>query len=81
MSESDDESGEYTEEQRRILRHLQDSLGRGKQYFKSKSIADATDMSSKQVGVHLSILKDACDEMEISKWGRSTSTTWRVSEG
>jgi len=81
MSESDDETGEYTEEQRRILRHLQDGLGRGKKYFKSKSIADATGMSSKQVGVHLSILKDACDEMEISKWGRSTSTTWQVSKG
>jgi hypothetical protein len=70
---------EYSEEQRRILEHLRDGLGRGKRYFKSKSIADSTEMSSKQVGVHLSILKDACDEMEIRKWGRSTSTTWQVS--
>jgi len=81
MSEADEEPEDYTEEQRRILEHLSDGVGRGKEYFKSRSIADATDMSSKQVGVHLSILKDACDEMEISKWGRSTSTTWRVSEG
>lgn len=81
MSESDEDPDDYTEEQRRILSHLRDGVGRGKQYFKSKSIADATDMSSKQVGVHLSILKDACDEMEISKWGRSTSTTWQVSKG
>jgi hypothetical protein len=70
---------EYSEEQRRILEHLRDGIGRGKKYFKSKSIADSTDLSSKQVGVHLSILKDACDEMEIQKWGRSTSTTWQVS--
>lgn len=70
---------ELSEEQRRILEHLQDGIGRGKRYFKSRSIADSTGLSSKQVGVHLSILKDACDEMEIQKWGRSTSTTWQVS--
>jgi hypothetical protein len=70
---------EYSEEQRRILEHLREGAERGKTYFKSKSIADSTNLSSKQVGVHLSILKDACDEMEISKWGRSTSTTWQVS--
>ncbi|MFW5929999.1 MAG: DUF7123 family protein [Halobacteriota archaeon] len=71
---------EYNEDQRRILSHLRASVSRGKTYFKSKSIADATGLSSKQVGVHLSNLKDACEDLEIEKWGYSTSTTWQVSE-
>ncbi|MDY6780699.1 MAG: hypothetical protein SV760_09210 [Halobacteria archaeon] len=82
MSEGSEETenGGYNEEQKRILEHLRDGLERGKRYFKSGSIADATDLSPKQVGVHLGILQEDCDDLEIEKWGYSTSTTWQVSE-
>ncbi len=71
---------EETDDRGRVLKHLRDGVSRGKNYFKSRSIADETDLSSKQVGVHLANLRDACDDLEIEKWARSTSTTWRVSE-
>ncbi|XGI83652.1 hypothetical protein ACEU6E_10350 [Halorutilales archaeon Cl-col2-1] len=69
----------YNDDQERILQHLRTRVERGKSFFKSKKIADATGLSSKQVGVHLSNLKDEIDDLEIEKWGYSTSTTWRVS--
>lgn len=71
---------EDTDDRGRVLRHLRDGVSRGKTYFKSRSIADETDLSSKQVGVHLSNLREACDDLEIEKWARSTSTTRHVSE-
>lgn len=72
--------GDYSQDQKRILGYLKDGVQRGKQYFKSKQIAEATDLSPKQVGVHLGILKEKTQDLEIEKWGYSTSTTWRVSQ-
>ncbi len=69
---------EYTEEERRILAYLQDSAARGKRYFKARHIADALGLSAKQVGVRLPKLADESDDIEIEKWGRTRSTTWKV---
>ncbi len=74
-----DESEELNEDQKRIVEHLKDGYRRGKKYFKSQSVAEATGLSPKQVGVHLGLLEEDCEEIEIEKWGYSTSTTWRVS--
>jgi Mn-dependent DtxR family transcriptional regulator len=69
---------EYTEEERRIVAYLAESVSRGERYFRSKNIAEALGLSSKQVGARLPQLDEKSDEVDIEKWGRARSTTWRV---
>jgi len=69
---------EYSEEEQRIMAYLRDSVSRGQQYFRSKNIADALGLSSKQVGVRLPNLDEKSEEVDIEKWGRARSTTWKV---
>ena len=69
---------EYTEEERRILAYLRESVSRGERYFRAKNIAESIGLSSKQVGARLPELADKSDEVEIEKWGRARSTTWKV---
>ena len=72
---------DFTEEDRRILAYLHDSVSRGERYFRSKNIADQLGLSSKQVGVRLPRLAERTEDIDIEKWGRAKSTTWRVSPG
>ncbi len=72
------EDGEYTDEERRILAYLRDSVSRGERYFRAKNIAEAIGLSAKQVGSRLPQLAEKSEEVEIEKWGRARSTTWRV---
>jgi hypothetical protein len=69
---------DYTEEERRILAYLSESVSRGEQYFRAKNIADAIELSAKQVGVRLPRLAEKSEEVDIEKWGRARSTTWKV---
>lgn len=71
---------EYTEAERRILSYLSEKATRGQEYFRARNIADALELSSKQVGVRLADLADNAEELSIEKWGRSRSTTWRVEQ-
>lgn len=66
------------EEDERILDYLHDSVKSGKRYFRAKRIADQLGLSSKQVGARLPRLADTAEDVEIEKWGRARSTTWRV---
>ncbi|MEZ3143229.1 hypothetical protein [Halobaculum sp. MBLA0143] len=69
---------EYTDEEKRIVAYLRDSVARGEEYFRAKNIADAIGLSAKQVGSRLPQLAEKADEVDIEKWGRARSTTWRV---
>ncbi|CDK39931.1 hypothetical protein PN419_04655 [Halorubrum ezzemoulense] len=69
---------EYTEEEQRILAYLTDSVTRGERYVRSKTIADAIGLTAKQVGSRLPRLAEKSDDVDIEKWGRAKSTTWRV---
>lgn len=69
---------DLTEDERRIVAYLHDSATRGKRYFRSRNIADALDLSAKQVGVRLPQLAEKADDIDIEKWGRARSTTWKV---
>lgn len=69
---------EYTEEERRIVVYLRESAARGQRYFRSRNIADALGLSAKQVGSRLPQLDEKSDEVDIEKWGRARSTTWKV---
>lgn len=70
--------GDISEEDRKILDYLRDSVSRGQSYFRSRNIADQLGLSSKQVGARLPRLAEEADEVDIEKWGRARSTTWRV---
>jgi len=72
---------EFDEDDRRIIDHLRANVERGERYFRSKSIAASLELSAKQVGARLPRLAEETDEIEIEKWGRSRSTTWRVDLG
>jgi hypothetical protein len=69
---------EYTEEEQRILAYLTDSATRGERYLRSKTIADAIGLTAKQVGSRLPRLAEKSEDVDIEKWGRARSTTWRV---
>jgi hypothetical protein len=69
---------DYTDEEKRIVAYLRDSVARGEEYFRAKNIADAIGLSAKQVGTRLPRLAEKADEVDIEKWGRARSTTWRV---
>jgi len=69
---------DFSEEDRRILDYLRDSVSRGESYFRAKNIASQIGLSAKQVGARLPRLAEEADEVEIEKWGRARSTTWRV---
>jgi hypothetical protein len=69
---------EYTEEEQRILAYLTDSVTRGERYVRSKTIADAIGLTAKQVGSRLPRLAEKSEDVDIEKWGRARSTTWRV---
>lgn len=69
---------ELTEEERQIVTYLRESVSGGERYFRAKNIAEAIGMSAKQVGSRLPRLAEKADDVEIEKWGRARSTTWRV---
>jgi Mn-dependent DtxR family transcriptional regulator len=72
---------DYSDEERRILAYLRESVSKGEQYFRSKNIAEQLGLSSKQVGVRLPELAEKSEEVDIEKWGRAKSTTWKVTLG
>lgn len=71
---------DLSEEDRKILQYLRDSVSRGESYFRSKNIAKQLGLTSKQVGARLPKLAEETEEVEIEKWGRARSTTWRVTQ-
>ncbi|ADD05895.1 HTH domain protein [Natrialba magadii ATCC 43099] len=69
---------DYSDEEQRIISYLRESAARGERYFRAKNIADAIGLSSKQVGARLPHLAEKSDDVDIEKWGRARSTTWKV---
>lgn len=69
---------DYTEKEARIVAYLRHSVSSGDRYFRAKNIAESIGLSAKQVGSRLPTLAEKSDDVEIEKWGRSKSTTWRV---
>ncbi|ACL16326.1 MULTISPECIES: DUF7123 family protein [Methanosphaerula] len=68
----------YNESQDQIVQYLRSGLSKGKHYFKSKYIAMDLGLSSKEVGTNMAILADICDDLTITRWSYSNSTTWMV---
>ena len=67
-----------SEEDERILSYLRESVSAGERYFRAKNIAERVGMTAKQVGARLPRLAEESEDVDIEKWGRARSTTWRV---
>ncbi|MFC6938622.1 hypothetical protein ACFQE8_01440 [Salinirubellus sp. GCM10025818] len=70
--------GQFSEEDERILSYLRESVSAGERYFRAKNIAERVGLTAKQVGARLPRLAEESDDVDIEKWGRARSTTWRV---
>lgn len=70
--------GKFSEEDERILSYLRESVSAGERYFRAKNIAERVGLTAKQVGARLPRLAEESDDVDIEKWGRARSTTWRV---
>ena len=68
----------YNDTQSKILVYLKAGVAKGSKFFKAKYIANDLGLSSKEVGTNLAILSQICDDLEISRWSYSNSTTWMV---
>jgi hypothetical protein len=73
---------ELTEEglspkQRRILGYLRERTPQ-ETYFKSRLIGEELGLSAKEVGSNMQAVAEATHELDIERWGYSSSTTWQV---
>jgi len=69
---------ELSDEDERILTHLRERAKGGDRYFRAKNVADAIGLTAKQVGARLPRLAEHSEDVDIEKWSRARSTTWRV---
>lgn len=67
-----------TDKQRRIREYLL-KHAETQTYFKSRLIGDDLDLSPKEVGANITALAEYDAELQIERWGYSSSTTWKVS--
>ncbi|MFC3957972.1 DUF7123 family protein [Halovivax cerinus] len=63
--------------QYQILEYLREHAGT-KTYFKSRLIGKELGMTAKEVGSNITSLQNGDYDVEIEKWGYSSSTTWKV---
>lgn len=68
-------SGDLSEKQQRILKYLE--TNEDQTYFKSRLIGSELDLSAKEVGANMPAIDDSAD-IDVEKWGYSSSTTWKV---
>jgi len=69
--------GPLSEKQRRILDYLQANADQ-QTYFKSRLIGDALGLSAKEVGTNMTTIADGDFDIDVEKWGYSSSTTWMI---
>ncbi|WP_254863745.1 DUF7123 family protein [Halovivax gelatinilyticus] len=60
-----------------ILEYLREH-GKTKTYFKSRLIGQELGMTAKEVGSNITSIQQGDYDVEIEKWGYSSSTTWKV---
>ncbi|WP_136602272.1 DUF7123 family protein [Salinigranum halophilum] len=62
----------------RLERYLCRRAEGGEFYFKSKYIADAVGLSTKEIGALLPGLCQSATGFDLEEWGYANATTWRV---
>ncbi len=68
---------DLTSKQQRILQYLREH-GATKTYFKSRLIGKELGMTAKEVGSNITAIQKGNYDVDIEKWGYSSSTTWKV---
>ncbi|OLZ41921.1 hypothetical protein A6E15_13425 [Natrinema saccharevitans] len=68
---------DLTSKQQRILEYLRNNAAT-KTYFKSRLIGQELGMTAKEVGSNITALQEGDYDVDIEKWGYSSSTTWKV---
>ncbi len=68
-----------SEKQRRILSYLREHADE-QTYFKSRLIGEALDLSPKEVGTNMTAIQQGDFDVDVEKWGYSSSTTWKVTQ-
>ncbi|MFC6765077.1 DUF7123 family protein [Natrinema soli] len=68
---------DLTSKQQQILEYLRNNAAT-KTYFKSRLIGKELGMTAKEVGSNITALQNGDYDVEIEKWGYSSSTTWKV---
>ncbi|WP_328767101.1 DUF7123 family protein [Haloarcula nitratireducens] len=61
-----------------LKQYLRQQVSDGNRYFKSKFIADETELSAKEIGALMAQLCESTTDLRIEKWSYTSATTWRV---
>jgi len=78
MSTTASTNTDLNDKQSRILQYLREKA-ETKTYFKSRLIGDELDMTAKEVGTNMTAIQNGAHDVNVEKWGYSSSTTWKVS--
>jgi hypothetical protein len=70
-------TAELTDKQVRILEYLRENAD-DQTYFKSRLIGEELELSAKEVGTNMTALQEEDVNLDVEKWGYSSSTTWMV---
>ncbi|WP_121822789.1 DUF7123 family protein [Halostella salina] len=70
-------AADLTDKQERILDYLREHADT-KTYFKSRLIGEDLNMTAKEVGTNMTAIRDGDADVDVEKWGYSSSTTWKV---
>jgi len=66
-----------SDKQRSILAYLRTHADE-QTYFKSRLIGEELGMSPKEVGTNMTAIAEGNFDIDVEKWGYSSSTTWMV---
>ena len=66
-----------SETQSQLLAYLQEQ-DEGVTYLKAKFVAQDLDLSAKEVGINMAVLREKVSGIEIEQWARSAGSTWKV---
>ena len=77
MSTSAAATNDLSEKQTRILEYLREEAAM-KTYFKSRLIGQDLEMTAKEVGTNMTAIAAGDFDVDVEKWGYSSSTTWKV---
>jgi len=70
-------AADLTDKQQQILAYLREK-GQMKTYFKSRLIGEELGMTAKEVGANMTAIEGGNFDVDVEKWGYSSSTTWKV---
>ena len=70
-------TADLSDKQRRILEYLRANAG-ARTYFKSRLIGADLGMTANEVGTNMTAIADGAFDVEVERWGYSSSTTWKV---